>query len=517
MTTRPGPRVRANDWSVLDAPTPGAYTPARTVSVVVPAYQAHDTLPRTLAALAAQSYPEELLEVVVVDDGDGEQPVELPDLRPARTVVVRSEGSWGRAHACHTGATASTGDVIHWLDADMVPSRHQVAHHMRWHHVIDHAVVLGHKLFVDPVPLPEVAELHELALEDRVEDVFAGRRVDEHGWVEEIWRRSADLTRAGFRAFHVHVGSTASVGRALYDEVGGLDTSLKLGEDVELGYRLAMRGGVFVAERHATSWHLGRSHLMRYEKQVQRYNTPFVAQRVPDFRKFRESSGRAYQVPYVEVVVDATDRSWEQVKYTVDGVLRARPGDLHVRLLGRWGGLDDDVRRPLLGDERLDVRLLQEEYAADPRVSFVEELAPTAFPAQFRLHLPVGWRPGPESLERVLREMQRRSQGLRSILLTDGQAVRIERTAAFERALRVMTDDEDLDDVVDTVSETWWSDGRREGFEHVVDEPPTATTDPLTELAAEVRRPAAAAVPGDPTAGNGRQALARMMTALGKR
>ncbi len=225
-----------------------------------------------------------------------------------------------------------------------------------------------------------------------------------------------------------------------------------------------MRGAVFVADRGATSWHLGRSHLMRLESLVQRYNTPFVAQRVPDFRKFRQCRGRSYQVPYIEVVIPVAGHAWELVKYTVDGVLQAQPSDLRCVLVGPWGDLHDE-RRQLLQDDALDLRLVQEEYASDRRVVMAEAAEPTAFPAQFRLRLPVGWRPGAMTLERLTREMQRRSQGLRSVILGAGQVARLERTAAFERARRVRSPGETIDDAVDTVSETWWSDGAEDGFE----------------------------------------------------
>ncbi len=467
MNAADGPRVRGNDWGVLDVPEPGSYTPRRTVSIVVPAYRAAATLPYTLAALAAQSYPAHLLEVVVVDDDDGPE-LELPELRPENTRVVGAAMSWGRANACRSGAAVAEGEVIHWLDADMVPSADQVARQMRWHHTIDHAVVLGHKTFVDPTDLPPVSEVHQAVLDHRLADLFAGRWVDEHQWVEKIWRRTDDLKTAGFRAFHVHVGATASVSHDLYADAGGMDASLRLGEDVELGYRLALKGAVFVADRSATSWHLGRSSLMKHQQQIQRYNSPFIAQRVPDFRKFRQDAGRSYLVPYIEVVVDTGGHSWEQVKYTVDGVLRARPGDLRCLLVGRWSELTEERRDPLQ-DTLLELRLLREEYAEDPRVVLVEKPERTAFPAQFRLHLPVGWRPGEATLDKLTREMQKRSQGLRSLSLSDGQVARLERTAAIERATRVRQEGEDLDVVVGTVSDTARSEGAEYGFRHHAD------------------------------------------------
>ena len=496
MTAAEEARVRGNDWGVLDAPDPGAYTPRRTVSLVVPAYRADSTLPYTLAALAAQSYPAHLLEVVVVDDDEG-PPLELPELRPEHTRVIGAPRSWGRANACRSGAAVAEGEVIHWLDADMVPSTDQVAHQMRWHHTLDHAVVLGHKLFLDATDLPPVAEVHEAVLAQRLEELFAGRWVDEHEWVEKIWRRTDDLKTAGFRAFHVHVGATASVSHELYADAGGMDATLRLGEDVELGYRLAMKGAVFVAEREATSWHLGRSTLMKHQQEIQRYNAPFIAQRVPDFRKFRQDGGRSYLVPYLEVVVDTDGHEWEQVKYTVDGVLRARPADLRCLLVGRWSELTEERRDPL-HDSSLELRLLREEYGEDHRVALVEKSEPTGFPAQFRLHLPVGWRPGESTLVELTREMQRRAQGLRSIALPDGQVARLERTAAVERAMRVRQEGEDLDDAVAAVSGTWWSEGTEEGFRHHTDttgptrsaRPPTAepASGRAHRIAARLRR-----------------------------
>ena len=463
MTDEMQQRVRANDWSTVVLPP--ADEPRCSVSVVIPAYDAERTLPYTLAALAAQSYPSRLLEVVVVDDGPADRPLALPELRPENTRVVQVTDGWGRANACHQGALAAGGDVLHWLDADMIPTRDEVARQVRWHEALDHAVVLGHKLFVDAEDLPPVEGVHAAVRDDRVAELFEGRWVGEHDWVEAIWRRSNDLTRAGFRAFHVHVGATASVRRELYLAAGGMATELKLGEDIELGYRLTGKGAVFVAEREATSWHLGRSTLMQHEQEVQRYNAPFNAARIPDFRKFREDQGRSYAVPYLEVVVGAQDQRYEDVKHTVDGVLAAVPHDVVCRLVGPWSGLGDQRRHPLQ-DADLELRLIREEYAADPRVSLVEEVAATAFPGQFRLHLPVGWRPERGTLDGLLKDMQKRSLGLRLVLFPDGRVGRLERTAAFERALRLRAADEDLDDVVDAVSGSWWSEAEEDGFRH---------------------------------------------------
>jgi GT2 family glycosyltransferase len=460
------PRVRGNDWSVLPRLAPGTWTPSMSVTVVIPAYRAEHTLPYTLAALAAQTYPQNLMEVVVVNDDPGSH-LHLPEIRPEHTTVVETESSWGRANACHEGVIAAGGDVIHWLDADMVPSREELELQMRWHHVSDHVVVLGHKVFVDDADLPDVAAVHSAVRAGTLAELFADRWTGEHEWVEEIWRRTSDLRTVGFRGFHVHVGSSASLPRSLYHEAGGLDTSLKLGEDIELGYRLQMKGTVFVADRQATSWHLGRSTLMRNERSVQYYNAPFIAERVPDLRKFRLHHGRMYRVPLIEVVVDAENETHEEVKHSVDGVLQGRPGDIRVLLRGPWSALDDDRRSPL-EDPHMELRLIHEEYAGEARVVYADRVPETSFPATFRLRLPVGWRPGQDSMSSLARHMQERHLGLTSVVLADGKSARFERTAAFARALRLGEGEDDLvlDDVVDEVAGTWWQAGDEIGFEN---------------------------------------------------
>ena len=88
------PRVRRNDWGTLSVPEVGGpWQPTLSVSVVIPAYDAGRLLPFVLAGLAAQSYPEHLLEVVVADDGPGL--LELPEVRPERTRIVRVPQGWG--------------------------------------------------------------------------------------------------------------------------------------------------------------------------------------------------------------------------------------------------------------------------------------------------------------------------------------------------------------------------------------------------------------------------------------
>lgn len=450
------PRVRRNDWGSLAVPALGQWEPTLSVSVVIPAYGAERLLPYVLAGLAAQTYPSHLLEVVVADDDPG-TPLVLPEVRPERTRIVRVETGWGRANACHHGALASDGDVVHWLDADMLVEPDEVEAQLRWHHLIDHAVVLGHKWFVDPDPL--LARSPDAS--GRMHEVFADVEKERH-WVEDVWDKTDDLRAAGPRALRTHVGATASLRRSLYDESGGMDTGLRLGEDIDLGYRLAERGAVFVADREARSWHLGRSHQQHRQDDVNDYNQPFLVDRVPDLQPQRRR-GRLYDVPYLEVVLDTRGQHHNAVQAVVDSVLASSLTDLSVTLLGDWSGIGEDRISPL-DDPQKSARLVRASYLHDPRVALVEEPGPRR--GQFRLVLAdAAWAPGPEALGTLVLHLERTHHGLRQVMMPDGSAARVERTAAYARAARVAEPADDLDDLVDELFGSWWVEAGDAGFE----------------------------------------------------
>ncbi len=448
-STSPQPRVRRNEWQVLAVPPLGAWEPTLSVSVVIPAYDAGRLLPYVLAGLAAQSYPDHLLEVVVVDDGPTTSaPLVLPELRPGRTRLVRVEHGWGRANACHTGALVAEGDVLHWLDADMLAERTEVEAQLRWHHAIDHAAVLGTKWFVDPAPVlaatPE--EVRTRVERDEVGSWWSPEERTGHTWVEEIYARTDELRQAGWFALRTHTGATASVRRDTYLESGGMDTTLRLGEDIALGARLAEVGVVFVPDREAIGWHLGPTHVMSRRGQVNAYNDPFHADTSPVLHAKR-FPGRTYSVPYLDVLLDLrrADHEAADVIACVDAVLASTLHDLRVTLVGDFAGLSD-ARTAVLDDSLLATRIIHQTYVGDPRVRLRDDLPAGRPDTPFRLTLPgADFAPRRAALERLLLHLEHTHDGLRVITFRDGTSARLVRTAALMRARRTARPGEDLD------------------------------------------------------------------------
>jgi glycosyltransferase involved in cell wall biosynthesis len=448
MTSRPRP-VR-NDWSALRVPQLGAWQPELSVSVIVPAYDCQASLDLTLAALSRQTYPADLMEVVIVDDGSPSA-LHLPQLRPRNCRLVRvAEGTpgWGPANAFHVGVGHSSGEILQRLDADMLAYPGHVEAQARWHHTVPYAVTLGSKRFVDVRPgspgWPSPADVAATTSMALLFDEDAG---EAHDYIEKILRRTDDLRAGDHLTFMVHVGATAALRRELYDAAGGVDTSLHLGEDTEFGYRLAQAGAIFVPERESRSWHLGRTHMMRRAEQLRRYNRPFLADRMPHPRWLRAYGGSGWAVPLIVVVLEVEGRSLEVVRAAVDAILRSDEHDLRIDLVGRWHQLGDE-RRAVLDDALLDLRLIQATYRSDPRVRLVRQAPDSAFPSPYQLTVPADAGLPSTAIPMMIAEADRHQAGVVRVGAPGGATVELWRTAAVERGRRVRAKDEPLLDAV---------------------------------------------------------------------
>ncbi|MEW9550715.1 glycosyltransferase [Nonomuraea sp. NPDC050783] len=442
-------RVRGNDYRVLQPPE--HFTPELRVSVIVPAYGAQDKLDLVLQGLARQTYPAELTEIIVVDNGSS-PPLRLPEGTTARLVVCERPG---RANARNAGLAEAKGDVIHWLDSDVVLTPGAVEAHMRWHHTAPYLSVTGYIRFTS-APLPAV-------LPEDLEAAF--EPAEPHAWLVGLVERTDGLTNNPVRPFSLHVGGATSVSARLVEAAGPMDDDLILGQDTEMGYRLAQAGAVFVPEPRARAYHLGPTMRMREQQRIDRVSHAFVADRIPAYQWLRTHPGRQWKVPYVTAVMDGT-AGYEAVRAGVDALLASTVTDLSVVLVGPWDTLDRDRRAPLK-DPNLDLVLVHGHYEHEPRVRLAttEEVHPSV---PFVLRLPAGWVPGEDSLARLLNLARTEGLGLVNVLLRESAegvvAARLERVASFARARLVARPGEELDDAVDDVSGVRWVDAETYDF-----------------------------------------------------
>ena len=412
--------VRYNNWRQVEAPAPAAFTPELPASVIVPYYAQPRELARTLAALEGQTYPRELFEVVVVDDGSP-RPLARPRSTPLDLKVARQEDlGFGLARARNTGARAAAHDVLLFLDADMLPEAGWLAAHARWHHAVPDAVTQGLRAHVS------VDGVDAGMIRNRpgtLKELFAGREVDPVPWFELYWARTDDLTSKRDDLFRAVAGANLGVRRGFYELVGGFDESFTQwgGEDTEFVYRAYTRGGLLVPVREAFAWHQGPWEEGRAEKKQSR-----VLQRAklahliahPDFRT--GLTGRIFTVPQYVVTIKGRDLPAERLLGAVERVLSGPMHDLVVRLELAWRHSGQEwLERHLGPDPRVRVA---------PSRSALEE-----FPASpFHVTLPAGRRLHRDVVRRLRAELGTAVMG--RAVFPDGARASIARAWALHRA-----------------------------------------------------------------------------------
>jgi glycosyltransferase involved in cell wall biosynthesis len=94
------------------------------ISVIVPVHNGGENLRRCLQGVAAATRPPD--ETIVVDDGSTDGSAADAAALSAR-VVTTAAGPRGPAYARNRGAEAATGDVLVFVDADVVVHRDALA------------------------------------------------------------------------------------------------------------------------------------------------------------------------------------------------------------------------------------------------------------------------------------------------------------------------------------------------------------------------------------------------------
>src|SRR5437660_2634257 len=117
------------------------------VSAIVPTFQRASAVERTLAALCAVDYPQDLLEIVVVDDGSTDSTAATAG-GFARVRYVRQPNR-GVAIARNNGARLVTGDVLMFVDDDIVVAPDNLTRHLAVREQYGECIVAGHSEF-DP-------------------------------------------------------------------------------------------------------------------------------------------------------------------------------------------------------------------------------------------------------------------------------------------------------------------------------------------------------------------------------
>jgi len=384
--------VHGNDWRSLDPAPIGDWVPTQRVTVVVPCYNGQEPLALTFAALANQTYPRDLFEVVVADDGS-DPPITVPTGTPFEARVVAQErAGFGLARARNTGAAAATGSILVFLDCDMVPEPHHVEAHARWHHLNDRILTLGFRNHVDFSGITP----DDVRAASSVDDLVGGRNVSSPQWIEFHMSRTKDLTSTDTDLFRVVTGGNLGIARDFYDHLGGSDESFTQwgAEDTELGYRAFNAGGILVPERRALAWHQGEGAAgpdpdeQRSQIEQRHKLAHLIAEK--GFR--RSVAGRTFTVPLVTASVDAAGCSYDDVVERVENLLASGYHDLAVGIS--------------VSDDHPEAVRIRREFGSDPRVVLTDDLLADVPHAAVRLDVPPRVRLWPTDLASMLKGLE---------------------------------------------------------------------------------------------------------------
>ena len=354
-----------NDWPSLPVP-PEDWAPRRSATVVVPYYQAPEALALTLAALEGQTYPRDLFEVVVVDDGSDPPLAPVDDSPLTVRVVHQPDRGFGLARARNTGARAAAGEILAFLDCDMMPEATWLAAHARWHHAASDVLSIGFRAHVESV------DLRPAAVRSRsgsLADLFAGRPVERPEWIDFHMVRTADLTYWSDDMFRVVTGGNFGISRRFYDLVGGFDETFTQwgAEDIEFGFRAFTLGAVLVPVRDAFCWHQGPGAAPSPAEQSSLdLQHAKIAHLIAHSGFRRDRAGRSFTVP--QYVVSVGPGPLGEVFGTVEQVLASGIHDLVAWVeTAPASAPAAPAPAPLAADE---LEWLRRQFEPDPRVRF---------------------------------------------------------------------------------------------------------------------------------------------------
>jgi glycosyltransferase involved in cell wall biosynthesis len=204
------------------------------VSVIVPGYNASNTIEQCLSSICAQEYPVDCFEIIYVDDASTDESAKLAS-RWTQNIIRLSGSPRGPAAARNAGVAQATGQIIVFLDADIVAPSGTIK---------DLVERLENDAKLDAV-------FGSYDSEPFAKDLVSQYRNLLHHLVHQTSRREAITFWAGCGAIR----------KRSFELAGGFNAARYPGpmiEDIELGHRMTILGMRIMLDRSITVKHLKR-------------------------------------------------------------------------------------------------------------------------------------------------------------------------------------------------------------------------------------------------------------------
>jgi chondroitin synthase len=366
-----------NDWTIFqhmmqarfESPLPEEYN--LPVSIIIPVYNRKEKLAKTIAALTHQTYPHELIEIIIADDGSSDNPNELCEIfgdQFSIKYIFQEDDGYRLSEIRNKGIEASTHDQVIILDCDMLPLPTLVESYMKYAHVSKKIVLIGGRRYVNTDEVNHEQILDDIShvttlpsLDTGTGKIPEGNLPPSEDWRYKIYRSTNDLknSKYPFRAF---CGGNVCFHKSLIQTVGGFDEDFTAwgAEDTEFGFRVYNHGFWFIPVEGAEALHQeppgGSNETDREGGKA--ITQPILIEKCPAFYR-RMEKNRVYEVPKVSIYIPAYNAE-EYIEEAIESGLNQTYTDLEIVVV-------NDGSTDATGE------ILDTMYSSEPRVRIIHQ------------------------------------------------------------------------------------------------------------------------------------------------
>lgn len=212
------------------------------VSVIIPVYNNLEKLKLCLFALESQTYPQDLYEIIVVDNNSEENIAEIT--KQFKQVILTTESKRSSYAARNQGIKIAKGELLAFTDSDCIPDSDWLKNGVN-HLVVNSncgAIAGKVELYYQEKNSPNAAEMF-----DTIVNLQQEKYVEEH-----------------------HYGATANLFtvKQVFNQVGLFNADLKSGGDADWGNRVFINNHDIIYARDVLVLHPARNSLKQLAKKV---------------------------------------------------------------------------------------------------------------------------------------------------------------------------------------------------------------------------------------------------------
>lgn len=242
--------VFVEQWDNLDNDKKKKVRDYPLVSIVVPAYNEEDNIVDTLKSLTELDYPENKIEVIVINDGSTDSTKNKVEgfIKDKRNFRLINQINMGKATALNKALKISKGEIFVCLDADSVVKPSALKRLIPYFEDPEVALALPLMKAKNPKNL-----LQKLQFREYLVNIFLKKLL---GYLDCI---------------HVAPGPFSVYRKSVVDELGGFDVG-NITEDLEMAFRLQKHNYKIRQDMHAEVFTSTPPNLKAYFRQRSRWN-----------------------------------------------------------------------------------------------------------------------------------------------------------------------------------------------------------------------------------------------------